>query len=166
MQPSTITHVYLKALGPNQSINLRAIHCTQLDSSHYSMSTGLTHPRLNAPMDGSKGMGIPRQRWLENITVLRILNEIPDVPRKNLLPSHSDSTRQLTIDRERDLADCFAFLSARTDDMQKVMAVYVEEDLDHTGLTIRMAVNTGPFTNMKRGLRNIAILFKTASLRN
>lgn len=82
-----------------------------------------------------------------------------------MLPSNSDSTRQLTIERERDLADCFAFLSARTDDMMKVMAVCVEEDLDHAGLTIRMAANTGPLTDVEKGLRNIAILLETASLR-
>jgi hypothetical protein len=117
-------------------------------------------------MDGSKGMGIPRQRLLDNITLLWTLNEVPDIPRENLLPESSDAVRQLSIERERDLADNIAFLSARTDDMQMVMAVCVEEDLDQAGLTIRMAANTGSLTDVEDGLKNMAKMLEKAALRS
>ncbi len=116
-------------------------------------------------MQASTWMKAPRQRLIDTITLLWTLNEIPDIPRINPLPDDFDATRQLTIERETDIADNFAFLSATTDDMHKVMAVCIEEDLDQEGLTIRVASNTGSLAETENRFKNITQVLEQAALR-
>lgn len=61
----------------------------------------------------------------------------------NKLSFNNDETRQLTSEREKQLVDNLTFISASTDDMLRVIAVAVEEDLDKEKITIRFASNTG-----------------------
>jgi len=106
-----------------------------------------------------------RKRLIENITLLWTLTEVPEPPKVNKLGFGNDETRQLTPEREKQLADNLAFISASTDDMLRVMAVAVEEDLDKGGMTIRLASNTGDLSQIVEGFNNIAEILEMAVLR-
>ena len=106
-----------------------------------------------------------RQRLIENITILWTLNEIPEKPKYNTSSREDNGARQLTLERERQLADSFAFISARTDNRLHVMAVSVEEDADGNGITIRLASNTGDLSDTKEALTGIAKTLEKASTR-
>ena len=69
-----------------------------------------------------------QKRLVENITLLWTLCEVPSQPKQNKLHRGQDEGRQLSGNRERQLADIFAFISAWTDDSSRVMAVCIEED--------------------------------------
>jgi len=106
-----------------------------------------------------------RTRLIENITLLYTLTEVPEQPKENVLSCGNDEARQLTPERERQLADSFAFISASTDDMLRVMAVCVEEDPDKMGMTIRLASNTGDISRITEGFNGIANTLGKAALR-
>ena len=107
-----------------------------------------------------------RQRLIKNITLLWTLNEIPEQPKDNISRCEDDRTRQLTLERERQLADSFAFISASTDNMLRVMVVSIEEDTDRNGITIRLASNTGDLSSMKEALGDIAKTLEKAATRS
>ncbi|KAL8912810.1 MAG: hypothetical protein Q9171_002268 [Xanthocarpia ochracea] len=106
-----------------------------------------------------------QKRLVENITLLWALYETPDQPKENELHGGYDQDRQLPLDRERQLVDSFAFISASTDDMLRVMAVSIEEDPDKIGMTIRLASNTGDLSLVMQGFNSIARTLEEASLR-
>ena len=105
---------------------------------------------------------IPRQRLMENITLQCVLKEIIEDKRDNVLRCEDQSWRQLSIEREKTIADLFAFLSATHDDNSKVMAVCLEESRDHNHLTIRIASNTGNPIHVRNGLDEMAKILVTA----
>ena len=94
----------------------------------------------------------------ENITLLQLLGSEPGEPGENEFRNGSEdpSGRQLSLEKERDLVDNLAFLSASTYDPHRVTAVCVEEDPSGKSLTIRMAVNRGNLDEEKRAFRGIA----------
>lgn len=106
-----------------------------------------------------------KRRLVENVTMLWTLNDLPEQPKDNTVGRESDETRQLPPERERQLAENFAFISASTDNMRRVMAVCVEEDSDKEGITIRLASNTGDLSRIKGQLDGIAKTLETAALR-
>ena len=107
-----------------------------------------------------------QKRLVENITLLWTLCEIPGRPKENKLGGGQDGGRQLPWDRERQLVDSFAFISASTDDMLRVMAVCIEEDPDKEGMTIRLASNTGDLSDVTRGFNGIARSLEQATWRS
>ncbi len=113
-------------------------------------------------MSSSYSYQATRQRLVENITLLWTLNEVPEQPKENPPDRHIDETRQLTPEREQQLADSFAFISASTDNMLRVLAVAVEEDFDKQGMTIRFASNTGDLSSIKEALVDIAKILERA----
>lgn len=106
-----------------------------------------------------------RKRLVENITLLWTLNEVPESPKENKLSCENDEAQQLTPEREKQLADSFAFISASTDDMLRVMAVSIEEDFDKRGMTIRLASNTGDLSRITEDFNGIANTLEKAALR-
>ena len=106
-----------------------------------------------------------QKRLVENITLLWTLCETPDQPKENEIRGGYGEGRQLPLDRERQLVDSVAFLSASTDNMLEVMAVGIEEDLDKTRMTIRLASNTGDLSHLTQGFNGIARTLEQASLR-
>ena len=84
-----------------------------------------------------------QKRLVDNITLLWALCETPDQPKENELHGSHGEGRQLPLDRKKQLVESFAFISASTDDMLRVMAVSIEEDPDKIRMTIRLASNTG-----------------------
>ncbi|KAL8849086.1 MAG: hypothetical protein Q9221_005930 [Calogaya cf. arnoldii] len=106
-----------------------------------------------------------QKRLVENVTLLWALCEVPDLPKENKLNGSDDRRRRLSLHRERQLVDSFAFLSAATDNMYRVMAVCIEEDPGGDGMTIRLASNTGDLAFVTQGFNDIARTLEHASLR-
>ena len=107
-----------------------------------------------------------QKRLVENITLLWTLCEIPGNPKENKIDGGHDEGRQLPWDRERQLVDSFAFISASTDDMLRVMAVCIEEDPDKQGMTLRLASNTGDLSRVIQGFNGIARSLEQATRRS
>ncbi|KAF6227104.1 hypothetical protein HO133_008545 [Letharia lupina] len=122
-------------------------------------------------MDSLLWGDVSRKELTENITLLWLLNEEPEQPAENPLPQHllkeaGSASRQLTIERERDLVDSLAFLSASSDDPRKVMAVCMEENQDTESLTIRMATNAGDLEPVKEGFLRMATILERAAAKD
>ena len=70
----------------------------------------------------------------------------------------------LTIEQEREVVSNLAFLSSRSKNSKRVVAIGLEEDHDGRGLVIRMAINGGdkdvPYT--EEGLKQISRILTRA----
>ena len=97
------------------------------------------------------GSNITCAQLQQSIRNLQQLDELPEIPRENLVNLEIDSTRQLSVVREREIACNLGFLSATSDDSLKVMAVCVEEHCNGRGITIRVAANTGDLSAVTTG---------------
>lgn len=106
-----------------------------------------------------------RKRLLETITLLWALKPIVEDRRENKIPSIADTTRQLTIKHEQEIAIYLAFISSITDDPNRVTSVCIEEDLGGRRLIIRVASNNGDLSEVKQGLERIASILEQASQR-
>jgi hypothetical protein len=106
-----------------------------------------------------------RETIIENITLLWTLSEVPEQAKENGIDSEIDESRQLTVEREVQLASSLAFISASTDNILRVMAVCVEEWSDEQGLTIRLASNTGDLSRISESFKDIADTIERAALR-
>jgi hypothetical protein len=111
------------------------------------------------------GSTITRAQLQQSINSLRRLDELPEIPRENLVRLEDDPTRQLSSVRERDIASTLAFLSATSDDSLKVMAVCVEEHCNGRGMTIRVASNTGDLAAVTTGFTRLARALERAAQR-
>ncbi|KAG4438648.1 hypothetical protein IFR05_005892, partial [Cadophora sp. M221] len=111
------------------------------------------------------GSEITRAQLQQSISNLRELDELPEIPRENLINLEIDSTRQLTVPREKEIACNLAFLSATSDDSLKVIAVCVEEHRTRKGITIRIAANTGDLSIVTAGFVRLARVLEHAAQR-
>ncbi|KAH6700685.1 hypothetical protein BKA61DRAFT_207718 [Leptodontidium sp. MPI-SDFR-AT-0119] len=111
------------------------------------------------------GSEITRAQLQQSISNLRQLDELPEIPRENLVNLEIDSTRQLSVTREKEIACNLAFLSATSDDSLKVMAVCVEEHRNGKGITIRVAANTGDLSTVTAGFVRLARVLEHAAQR-
>ena len=116
-------------------------------------------------MSASPWSNVSCERLMESITLLKMLTEVPGSQMENDLPQSLDSARQLSIEREKELVDNLAFLSATTDNPNKVMAICIEEDHDLHGMTIRLAANTGDLSKVNSGFKDIARILERAASR-
>ena len=73
------------------------------------------------------GSNITRTQLQQSIRNLRQLDELPEIPRENLVNLEIDSTRQLSVVREREIACNLAFLSATSDDENRDLLRHVRE---------------------------------------
>lgn len=96
-----------------------------------------------------------RRRAVEDATLLWSLIEVPAVPRESALAPRA-SAWKLPPNREKQLADDFAFIVCSRDDPNEVKAVCVEEHQDGKGITVRMAANTGDLSRTVQELQTIA----------
>lgn len=106
-----------------------------------------------------------RQTIVQNSAFLHALDEVPGTEEESRLVYTGQQDYQLTIDREKELSEDFAFLAARKDDPDNVMAVAIEEDEDKCGMTIRVATNKGDLAGVKTGLGDIAHILERAATR-
>jgi hypothetical protein len=111
------------------------------------------------------GSGITRQQLRQSISGLRQLNEVPEPPREHHLALAPDATRHLSAQRENEIASNLAFLSATSDDNQKVRAVCVEEQPSGEGITIRIASNSGDLSDVSSGFQGLAAILEQAAQR-
>ena len=102
-----------------------------------------------------------------NTNLLVHVTETPD-PIEEAPPATelNNTSRQLPFEREKQLADDLAFISATTNDSRKVMAVGLEECPTENRLTIRLASNTGDLSKVRAGLEGIAKTLERAALRS
>ena len=129
----------------------------------------MTMPNLISPQrrdDQSLwGSPITRVDLEQSISRLRQLDQLPEVPRENLVILHDDPTHLLGVEREREIAGNLAFLSAISDDSLKVMAVCIEEHRNRKGCTIRIASNSGDFSMVTDGFSRLARVWEQAARR-
>jgi hypothetical protein len=111
------------------------------------------------------GGGTCRQELLQSISLLRILNEVPEPPSQNIPSSENDTVRCLNISREKEIASNLAFLSATSYNSKEVMAVCVEAHPNGHEITIRVASNTGDLTEVVAGFKKLAKVLERASRR-
>ncbi|KFY04962.1 hypothetical protein O988_00372 [Pseudogymnoascus sp. VKM F-3808] len=111
------------------------------------------------------GGAVTRSQFQQTISNLRELDEVPEVPVENLVVLEEDSTRHLSVAREKEIASNLAFLSATSDNSLKVMAVCVEENNNGEGVTIRIASNTGDLSGVTRGFTLLATILEQAARR-
>jgi hypothetical protein len=102
----------------------------------------------------------------QSIGLLFVLNKTPQEASPNEIPTflnqedHQPIGRALTLSQEKELAGVFAFLAAISDDPHRVAALCLEESLDHTSLSIKIAANHGDLRQTKDGLDKIARILK------
>jgi hypothetical protein len=92
------------------------------------------------------------------------LNQVPEKPKENILRLR-DSVRRLSIAREKEIVNNLAFLSATSDNSLRVMAVCLEEHVNGTGITIRIASNTGDLREVISGFKTLASSLEQAARR-
>ena len=107
------------------------------------------------------------QTLAENIALLRLLSNVPEPPTLNTPPvdllADNSGDRRLKFKKECDLVDNLAFISAVSDDPEKVTAVCIEEHRDHRGMTVVLAVNKGNLSSVKEGFERIFRILKEVS---
>ena len=74
-----------------------------------------------------------------------------------------DSNSSLTLSREMQLAEHFAFISSTKDDPNRVTAVCVEADQHRVGITLRVAANTDCLSHTEQELQVVADIMMQAS---
>ena len=104
---------------------------------------------------------------MEAIVLLYMINQCPGSPKENQPPqtlSTLSASYQLPFQREKEIVDNLAFLSATTNDPKRVMAVCLEEARDRGGCMIRLSSNTGSLDEVVNEFNHMArILEKAAS---
>lgn len=116
---------------------------------------------------------MPSQGWrnidqahlLQKIVLLQLLNRTPEKPSEiklsELKAREDESTeRILDLQREKELAESFAFLAATTNDPKKVVAACVEEGEEKGCLTVRLAINKGNLDHVISGFERMAKIFE------
>lgn len=96
---------------------------------------------------------------MEVITLLYMLNKCPECPKDNQQSktfSVVSSLYQLPFEREKQIVENLAFLSATTSDPARVMAVCLEEGRDRRSCTIRLTSNNGDIDEVVLGFKFVA----------
>lgn len=103
---------------------------------------------------------------MEAITLLYMINQCPESPKDNQ-PSKTltnlSASYQLPLQREKEIVDNLAFLSATTNDSTRVMAVCLEQARSRKSCTIRLASNTGDLHEVVDGFNRIARILERAA---
>jgi len=104
---------------------------------------------------------VDQAHLLQKIILLQLLNNTPEKPSEMSISERSAQTddftkRVLGLQREKQLAELFAFLAATTNDPKKIVAACVEESENGRCLIVRLAVNNGNLDNVKAGFERMA----------
>ena len=97
-------------------------------------------------------------RLLSNIAVLKSINNKPIPPTVNELVPRSAAIRETIIlqsNQELALAECLTYLSAYSDNPEKVMALCVEEQPGQQGLLVSVAINSGSTRYLQNTVKRI-----------
>ena len=112
--------------------------------------------------------GISQNSLMEAITLLYMLNKFPESPKDNQQSKTFavlSSIYQLPFQREQQIVENLAFLSAATNDSAKVMAVCVEEGRDRRSCTIRLTSNNGDIDEVVLGFKLMAKILEQGASR-
>ena len=117
-------------------------------------------------MNAIKSKGTSHKSLMEAITLLYMLEKCPESPKDNQPPqslSVLSSIYQLPFQREKQIVENLAFLSAITDDSDMVMAVCLEEARDRGSCRIRLTSNIGDTDEVERGFKLMAKVLEQAA---
>lgn len=103
-----------------------------------------------------------RCRAAQNAILLACLNELP-IPPCDIEVAADGACSALTLHREIQLADDFAFISSTKYDPNRVMAVCLEPNQDGEGVVFRIASNNGSSAHVAKELQAIADIMMQAS---
>ncbi|KAL9124814.1 MAG: hypothetical protein Q9217_005900 [Psora testacea] len=112
--------------------------------------------------------GTSHKSLMEAITLLYMLNKCPESPKDNQQSetlSVLSSIHQLPFQREKQIVENLAFLSATTNDSAKVMAVCLEEARDRRSCTIRLTSNIGDIDEVMLGFKLMAKILEQGASR-
>ena len=104
---------------------------------------------------------VDQAHLLQRIILLKLLNHTPERPSAIDMSERAAETdrlskRVLSLEREKQLAESFAFLAATTDDPRKIVAACVEEGEEGSSLTVRLAVNNGDLDVVRERFKKMA----------
>lgn len=119
-------------------------------------------------MNSMTSKGTSHKSLMEAIALLYMINQCPESPRDNQPPQSLTSlsaSYQLPLQREKEIVDNLAFLSATTNDSTRVMAVCLEEDRGRDSCTIRLTSNTGDLHEVVNGFNHMARILERAASR-
>jgi hypothetical protein len=113
------------------------------------------------------GSTITREHLLQKLCLLAMLESVRDVPKEHILVSRPDRGSSITLDQEREIASNLAFLSSRSKNSKRVIAIGIEVDPDGQGMVIRMAVNGDDkdIPHLQEGLKHISTILEQVSRR-
>jgi hypothetical protein len=96
-----------------------------------------------------------------------MLESVRDHPKQHMLVETPGRRSSLTIEQEREITSNLAFLSSRSKNSKRVVAIGIEEDHDGQGMFIRMAVNGGDkdISHTEEGLVQISRILEQVSRR-
>lgn len=103
-----------------------------------------------------------RCRAATNAALLVCLKEQPAAPKENTYMPDS-TTSDLSLQREVQLLDEFAFISSMKNDPNGVTAVCMEIEPGGAGLILRVAANTGSLAHVAGELQAVADIMMKAS---
>ena len=108
---------------------------------------------------------IDQAHLLQKVVLLQLLDRTPKKPSEIKLSESNvredESTeRTLDLQREKELAESFAFLAATTNDPKKVVAACVVEGEEKGCLTVRLAMNKGNLDHLISGFERMAKIFE------
>lgn len=112
--------------------------------------------------------GTSHKGLMEAITLLYMLEKFPETPKDNQPPqslSVLSSMYQLPFQHEKQIVENLAFLSAITDDPDRVMAVCLEEARDRGSCRIRLTSNIGDIDEVVFGFKLMAKVLEQAASR-
>ena len=119
-------------------------------------------------MNATMSRGKSHKSLMEAITLLYMLDKSPESPKDNQPPqslSVPSSKYQLPFQREKQIVENLAFLSATTDDSDRVMAVCLEEADDRGSCRIRLTSNLGDTEKVVLGFKLMAKVLEQAASR-
>ncbi|KAF1949449.1 hypothetical protein CC80DRAFT_598904 [Byssothecium circinans] len=100
-------------------------------------------------------------RLAEDIALLQRICNKPIKPTTNKYNGQVPTNdRALTFKQEADIVNCLCYLSSYSDNPDHVMAMCVEEALDHRGLTVTLATNTGSVSHLQQGVESICTVLE------
>lgn len=110
------------------------------------------------------GGSITREHLLQQTTLLAMLEPVRDGPKEHILALQAGRKSSLTLEQEREVVSNLAFLSSRSKNSKRVIAIGIE-DHDGRGIVIRMAVNGGnrDISHLEAGLKQISGMLEQIS---
>lgn len=128
---------------------------------HLSNTLILTH-KILSDLSQMEEYTQARCRAAQNAILLASLDELPIPPCETELVANSECCA-LTLRRETQLADDFAFISSMKHDPNRVTAICLEANQNGDGIVFRIASNSGSLERVVKELQAIADIMMQTS---